>query len=444
MNEPVAGAPQPNKPNKEPDILFDCHVRLRDLPDQAKTLTLEAPTKEAAVQKLLAQGYVVIDVQEYGKKKGGFGFRNIFSGQFSSSSKGSGGVSFSILNHVSTREAIFFAVQLSTLLKAGIPLLKALEIIEKGVVNSFFKQVIRSMRKRISEGGTFSSVLRNYPKVFPWIWVNLVEVGEATGKLPDCLEEIAHYQESAARIQGKVITAFFYPGILTVAVIAAMTFLLVFIVPKFSAIFAAQHMDLPVLTQIVVAISGVLRTQFPWVVGIVIAGAIAFAYTRKVPSIKMFYDRIALKVPLFGPILMQVAVIRFTRSLGTLLHAGVQILQALEIAGRLASNLFIEAGIKRVAQQVRSGQGLGVQLEARKIFPVFMTQLITVGEESGQLDRFLDLLSGYYEDQVDTFLTRLTTLLEPILLVLMGGVIGTVVISMFLPIIDLSTRGGMG
>ena len=438
MNESVAGSPQPNK-SRESDMLFDCHVRLRDLPGQAKTLTLEAPSREAVTQKLLDQGYMVIDVREHGKKKGGF--QNIFSKNLSSSDKGSGGASFSFFERVTTREIIFFAVQLSTLLKAGIPLLRALEIVERGIANLLFRQVIHNLRKKVSEGGTFSNALRSYPHVFPWIWVNLVEVGETTGKLPDCLEEIAHYQESSAKIKSKVITAFFYPGILTGAVVGALTFLLLFIVPKFTGIFITQKMPLPILTKIVVAVSDTLRMNFLWVAGLVAAVVIAFVYTRKLPAMKMAYDKMSLGAPLFGPILMQVAVIRFTRSLGTLLRAGVQILQALEIAGRLAENLFIEAGIKRVIQQVRSGQGLGVQLEARKMFPVFMTQLITVGEESGQLDRFLTLLSNYYEEQVDTFLSRLTTLLEPVLLIFMGGVIGTIVVSMFLPIIDLSTRG---
>ncbi len=442
MNEPVAGSTPPAK-FKEPTLLFDCQVRLRDHPDQANTLTLEAPNKEAALQKLLAQGYMVIEVRKQGQKRRGF--QNILLRKFSSSDEGAGGVaSFLFSNRVTTREAIFFSVQLSTLLKAGIPLLRALAIIEKGIANLFFKRVIHAMGKKVSDGGTFSIALRSYPHVFPWIWVNLVEVGEATGKLPDCLEEIAHYQESAARIKSKVVTAFFYPGVLTAVVVAALTFLLLFIVPKFSAIFASQNMQLPVVTQLVVGVSDTLRVHFLWVAGIVAAAVIAFVYSSKVPSVKMSYDKMALGAPLFGPILMQVAVIRFSRSLGTLLRAGVQILQALEIVGRLVENLYIGAGIKRVAEQVRSGQGLGVQLEARKIFPVFMTQLITVGEESGQIDRFLDLLSNYYEAQVDTFLMRLTTLLEPILLIFMGGVIGTIVISMFLPIIQLSTGGAGG
>lgn len=439
MNNPVAGLPQPSG-SQEPDLVFECHVRLRDHPEEAKTLTLKAPTKEAVTQKLLSQGYMVITVREHSEKKAVFG--NFFTKKMSFSEKGPGGGSFSFLSHVSTRETIFFAVQLSTLLKAGIPLLRALQIVEKGMTNAYFKQVIHQMSAKISGGGTFSGALRNFPRVFPWIWVNLVEVGEATGKLPSCLEEIAHYQESVSRIQSKVITACFYPGVLTVAVLAAMTFLMLVIIPKFAQIFETQHMVLPVLTQIVVAASNILRLNFLWVFGSVIVAVIALIYSSRAPSIKMFYDRVVLGAPIFGPLMMQVAVIRFTRSLGTLMRAGVPILQALEIAGRLVQNRFVEEGIKRVTQQVRSGQGLGVQLEARKIFPVFMTQLIAVGEECGQLDRFLNLLSDYYEEQVDTLLVRMSTLLEPILLVFMGAVIGTIVISMFLPIIDLSTGAG--
>ncbi|MFH1800191.1 MAG: type II secretion system F family protein [Candidatus Omnitrophota bacterium] len=440
MNEPVAGFPKKDAP-KDPEVLFDCQVRSRDLPGQAKILTLEAPSKEIAVQRLIAQGYVVISVHAQGEKKSGFW--NIFSRQSSSSGKASKRVSAPIFNRVSTRETIFFGVQLATLLKAGIPLLRSLEIVQRGVANPYFRKVLGHMRKRITEGGTFSIALRTYPDVFPWVWMNLVEVGEATGKLPDCLEEIVHYQESAARIKGKIITAFFYPAILTVAVIGALTFLLLFIVPKFAAIFEAQKMPLPVLTQIVVATSNVLRFNFLWVAGAVVAVGITLAYTSKAASIKLVYDRLSLNAPLFGPILLQVSVVRFTRSLGTLLRSGVQILQALEISGRLVENKHLEASIKRVAQRVRGGQGLGLQLEVQRIYPVFVTQLIAIGEESGQLDRFLDLLSNYYEEQVDAFLARLTTLLEPFLLVFMGGVIGTIVISMFLPIVELSTQAGM-
>ncbi len=401
-------------------------------------MVLEAVDAEEATQKLLAQGYVVLSVKKHAQKPANL--QEVLSSLNKpvGASK-PGGSSLSFFNSVSVRETIFFSVQLSTLLKAGIPLLRSLEIIRRGIKNVYFVSVIDQICKKVSGGVTFSSALRNYPKVFPWIWVNLVEVGEATGKMPECLEEIAHYQEASVRLKSKVLTAFFYPGILAIAVTGALTFLLIFIIPQFAKIFEEHHLQLPTLTRIVVGASDILRLHFVWVVAAVASIIVAFLYTRKVPKIKLVYDRAALEIPLMGPIMMQVAVIRFTRSLGTLLRAGVQILQSLEISGRLVENQYLEAGIKKVSEQVRSGQGLGVQLESKKIFPVFMTQLVAVGEESGQLDRFLELLSNYYEDLVDTFLARLTTMLEPIMLVFMGGVIGVVVVSMFMPIIDLST-----
>jgi type IV pilus assembly protein PilC len=443
MNNPAESSLQKDKA-KGKNHPFECHVRLRAFPDQSKDITIEARSFEDAVQKLLADGYVVVSVKQKGEshEDHSYAFLQAMSHQLPAKKGASPKFGFSLFQTISTRELIFFAIQLSTLLRAGVPLLRSLEIVQKGIVNEYFKSVLVRIRKKISEGGTFSQALRAQGRVFPWVWINLVEVGESTGKLPECLEEIEHYQESAARIANKVATAFFYPGILTCAVIAAMVFLLIFIVPKFSAIFEAQHMKLPVLTQVVVAISNVVRTK-AWILLVFLAAVGgAVAYLRKLPKVRIGFDMMSLGAPIFGVILTQVAVVRFSRSLGTMLRSGVPILQALEISGRLVENEYLEFGIKQVATAIKGGQGLGSQLEARKIFPVFMTQLLSVGEESGQLEKFLSLLANYYEDRVDTFLARLTVLLEPFLLIFMGAVIGTVVVSMFLPIIELSTHGG--
>ena len=442
MNSAAEQSPKKEK-TKRKSQLFECHVRLRAFPDQSKAITLEAQNVEDAVQKLLSDGYVVVSVKGKGETQvHPHAFLHAISHQLSHKKGGSTGFALSLFQSISTQELIFFAIQLSTLLKAGVPLLRSLEIVQKGIVNEYFKAIIGKIRQKISEGGTFSQALRAQGRVFPWVWINLVEVGESTGKLPECLEEIEHYQASAARIANKVTTAFFYPGILSLAVTAALIFLLIFIVPKFTAIFVSQHMTLPVLTQIVVSVSNLVRTK-AWiflVFAIAVGGTIA--YLRRQPKVRIGFDMLSLGAPIFGEILTQVAVVRFSRSLGTMLRSGVQILQALEISGRLVENEYLEFGIKQVATAIKGGQGLGSQLEARKIFPVFMTQLVSVGEESGQLEKFLTLLANYYEDRVDTFLARLTVLLEPFLLIFMGGVIGTIVVSMFMPIIELSTHGG--
>jgi type IV pilus assembly protein PilC len=407
---------------------------------------------ETAVQNLWDQGYVVITVHEEERRGAEYRGSRTFWGSLAARLRGkvpaseAGTSRFSRLfgGRVSNRELIFFAVQLSTLLKAGVPLIRGLDIIFRGAVNPAFRTSIESLKRKVSGGSSLYQALRAQGKVFPWIWVNLVEVGESTGKLPECLEEIARYQESAARIKSKVITALFYPGILTVAVISALTFLLLVIVPKFTAIFESQHLKLPALTQFVVGVSNLVRYHFtPVAIGIAVLVAGSIYYGRR-PRGRIFFDTFRLGAPVFGKLILQVAVVRFCRSLGTLLRSGVSILEALGISGRLLENRFLESKIQQVSAAVRSGQSLGVQLEARHVFPVFMTQLLMIGEETGQLERFLDLLANYYEEQVDTFLSRLTVLLEPILLVFMGGVIGTIVISMFLPIVELSTGGGMG
>jgi len=415
---------------------FECHVRSRSAPNGSVTVVhLRAASPEEVIQQLLKQGFIVVSVKIV------TGMGDYLRSAFGLDTPG-GLRAFSFMNRVSSAELIFFGTQLATLVKAGIPLLRSLEIIWKGNANPAFREALEKLRKRISEGSSFTGALRESPDIFPWIWANLVEVGETTGKLPECLTEIVHYQESANRIKGKVVTALFYPGILAVAVTAALTFLMVFIVPKFAEIFREQKMTLPAITKVVIAMSAVMRSQFPLVVAGVVAGVIAIFQLKKTPQFRASLDLFALNVPIFGELSLKVAVVRFSRALGTLLCSGVPILQALEISGKLVDNKYLENQIGIVAKAVKGGQGLGVQLEQRKVFPVFMTQLLSTGEESGQLENFLNLIATYYEESVDTFLSRLAVLLEPVMLIFMGSVIGVIVISMFLPIVQMSTSVG--
>ncbi len=441
MNDSAAG-PKPEEVSRKEDISFECRIRPCDFPERSQIVIWKAPSKELAVQQLLAQGNVVVSVREL--ESGAKSLRERIRGYFQPSAQASHKTSISFLDHVSVRELIFFAVQLSTLLKAGIALLRALEIVRRGTANPYFQKIIGKLGQDVSGGAPLSAGLEKYKKVFPWVWINLVKVGETTGKLPEVLEEIAHYQEASERIKSKVISAFFYPAILTVAVIGALIFLLIFIIPKFEEIFRSQNMALPVITQIVVAASNAVRFHFPLLVVVVAGIVVALHFLKRTPSGRIGYDQFRLNAPVFGELLIQVGVVRFSRSLSTLLKAGVQILQGLEISGKLIENRFLEKKLGEVSLAVRGGKGLGVQLEKNKMFPVFMTQLVSVGEESGQLERFLDLLANFYEERVDTFLARLAMLLEPLLLLFMGGVIGTIVVSMFLPIIELSTGGKIG
>lgn len=442
MNNESSGSKDAGAKEKQ---LFECQVRMRDMPNQLKKITIEALSQEEAVQKAAADGYMIISIKSAGEKQKIQHLQekaklNLPVGKEQKMSK----PLFPSLQRVTTRELIFFAIQLSTLIKAGVPLLRSIEIIAKGMKNMKFLEVLKKIAARIAGGFGFGAALKEHQSIFPWIWFNLVEVGEATGKLPECLEEIAAYQEASMRIKRKVITAFFYPGILTVAVLGALAFLMVFVVPKFSEIFIAQKMPLPAITQVVVGMSNAFRQYWYLIPVIILPIMMLGVYIKKVERARLTFDMYALSAPIFGPLLLQVAVVRFSRGLNTMLKAGVQILQALDIGSRLTENKYLETKIGQVAKAVKGGQGLGAQMEARKIFPIFMTQLVSVGEETGQIDKFLEIIADYYEEQVDSFLARLSTMIEPILLIVMGAIIGTVVISMFLPIIELSTKGGMG
>lgn len=425
--------------------VFESKVRLRDAPDQIKEIRAEASSKEEAVQQLIAQGFLVITVRETAGEEKVHWRDSLFAFRGRPKPEGKTAKSFLAgLEKVTTRDLIFFAIQLSTLLKAGIPLIRSLEIIRKGTKNARLYATIQDIVKRISGGTSLTLAIKRYPGIFPWVWINLVEVGESTGRLPQCLEEVSRYQEFAARMKAKVITAFFYPGILVCAVVSALTFLLVFIVPKFEEIFKAQKMTLPVITQIVIQASSVIRNQ-AWVLLLLfVPGIVLIFLIKRFPMARVRFDLFCLSAPIFGSLMLQVSAVRFARGVSTLLKSGVPVLEALEIGGRLTENTYLIQQIKKVAKAVKGGQGLGVQLEVNKVFPVFMTQLISVGEETGQIDKFLDIISVFYEERVDAFLQRLSTAIEPLLLVFMGIIIGTVVISMFLPIVELSTSANFG
>ena len=433
---------------------YECRVRSRRDTNKLETLTIEANSLEEVSAKLLAEGYLIVSVEPVtkGGEKTHKSFLESFlrSGPVSESERMATAAAkqekskipaLQFLSRVSVRELISFAIQLSALLQGGIPLIKSLQIVQKGTQNTYFKTILENCIKNVSQGLSLSSTISGYPKVFPSVWVNLIQVGEESGKLPDVLKEISHYQEAAQRIKGKVISAFFYPAILILFATCAIGFLLLKIIPQFEGMFVGMNIQLPMITQVVIAVSKVLRHQFLIVLALIIATVTGISFWRKTKQGKFLFDLFRLKAPIMGPLVMQVSIVRFARGLATLIRAGVPILQSLEIAGRLAENVAVEETLRAAREAVRGGRSLGVELESTKLFPVFMTQLVAVGEESGELDRFLDMIANYYEERIDTFLGRLTTLLEPLLLIVVGAIIGVLVISMILPIMELSTGG---
>ena len=425
---------------------FEFRVRRRDDVSKIETLKLEAEDLESAVTKLHQSGYLVIWAKSISEAGSGFfglfgkGKIHFFEGaKVPVTGKLARASRLHILPAVKVRELIAFAIQMSALLHAGVPLIRSLETVQKGVKNNFFRRVLIQCIEDVRAGFALSHALSKFPRVFPTIWGNLIEVGETSGNLPDVLKDIAAYQEATQRVKSKVISAFFYPTMLVILATAAVIFLMLKIIPQFDKMFSGLNLKLPVITQIVVVISHALQNYFLLFAFLVVAGVFGIAFAYRSKRGRFVVDSIKVRMPIMGQLVLEVSIVRFTRGLATMLRAGVPILQALEISGRLVQNSMVQAVVETSRTAVQAGRSLGYELEKNGLFPSFMTQLVSVGEESGELERFLEIIANYYEERIDNFLARLSTLIEPILLVIIGSMIGVIAISMILPIIEIST-----
>ncbi|MFZ5802582.1 MAG: type II secretion system F family protein [Candidatus Omnitrophota bacterium] len=418
---------------------YECSVTLRDGGGGPEKKILYAHDKDEVVEQLLKQGYLIVSIKENKAKRrkvkkarpAGSGKRSFWSFEFS--------VPF--LNRVSARELIFFANQLAALLSSGVSITRSFEIIRRGLANAGFRSVLQDIHDKVSGGMQLCDAVKGHPRVFPPIWQNLIEVGELSGNLPNILKEISRYQESSESVKSKVVSALIYPAILVCVATGALTFLMISIIPKFEEIFVSQNLVLPVPTQIVIAMSRFIRYQSALGVLIVLAIGILVSFYLKTPAGIAAFHRLVLRLPIIGGLMMKVASFRFCRSLATLTQAGVPILRGLSGSAKLTGNRYLEETILEVQDAVSKGKGLGANLEQKNVFPTFMTQLIAVGEESGDLQGFCHMIANYYETQVDDYLKRMTTLIEPLLLVVMGILVGFIVVSVFLPILQMTTGG---
>lgn len=437
--------PQPTPEVVAPQLKrYRCAVRSHT--DLTKLEILEVPmaSRDEVIVYLQSQNYLVISVREAEEPRTGLQ-RFVGGGKPAAASKKgllSVNIKLPFFNKVSNRELIGFVIQLSALLRSGVPLLQSLKIVRRGTQGETFQGLLDDIVEDVKQGFSFHHAIAKKGKAFPDILPNLVEVGEVSGNLVEVLEEIAHYLEASARITGKVISAFFYPAILMCLALSAVVFLLINIIPKFETVFVNLKIELPFITKVVMFASKMVRGYGPLLllgfVGIIFL--INFAVRH--PKGKLLVHTLQLKIPVIGSLFLEIAIVRLTRAFATMLHAGIPILSCLKISAKLTANARIMKIFDDIHDQVQAGHGLGFQLEKTNTFPPFMTSLITVGEESGELVRFLKLIADYYEERVDTFLNRLGSVLEPLLLVCVGAIIGVIVIAVFLPLMEISTMGG--
>jgi type IV pilus assembly protein PilC len=337
-----------------------------------------------------------------------------------------------------------FTRQLATLVDAGLPLLRGLRVLEKQERNATLKGIIAELALAIEGGSTFSEALAQHPKVFNRLFVNMVKAGELGGVLEVVLQRLAEFMEKAQKIKGKVISAMFYPvAVLTVAT-AIMFVLMTLVIPKFKEVFQglAEGAQLPAFTRFVMAVSDLVKNHvFYTSIGVAI-GVVLFMLFKSTKFGRHVWDMFKLKMPVVGPVVNKVAISRFTRTLGTLVSSGVPILQALTIVKETAGNVIISNAVGAVHESVKEGETITAPLEAANVFPPMVVSMVDVGEQTGALPEMLLKIADTYDEEVDNAVAAMTSLLEPIMIVCLAVIVGSIVIAMFLPLIDLMNRVG--
>jgi len=411
-----------------------------DARGQETSGTLDAESQTAAVGQLRQAGYFPKSIVEEGKGP---------KVKAKSPAKAAGGakkqlsinIPFLQKKTIKPKTLMIFTRQLATLIDAGLPLLRGLTVLAKQEPDPVLKRVIGNLAESVQGGGTFSESLGGHPRIFNKLYVNMVKAGELGGVLELVLIRLAEFQEKAQKIKNKVVAAMFYPIIVLVIAIVILAFLLVFIVPKFEAIFADMlgGKPLPALTQFVIAASNLVKNNAIAIVGVIVAFVFLYKLAAKTKQGMVFIDTVKLKAPLFGDLTRKSSISRFSRTLGTLVTSGVPILQALNITRETAGNTIIANAITKVHDSVKEGESIVNPLEASGVFPPMVISMIDVGEETGQLPEMLLKVAEVYDDEVDNAVAGLTSLLEPIMIVFLAVVVGAIVIALFLPLISIIT-----
>src|ERR1700729_3400450 len=339
---------------------------------------------------------------------------------------------------IKAKELAIFTRQFSVMIDAGLPLVQCLEILAGQQENKFFQKVLAATRASVEGGATLSAAMRAHPKVFDALYVNMVEAGETGGILDTILQRLSTYIEKNVKLKRAVQSASIYPiGVMTIAG-SVVTLLLWKVVPIFATLFAGLGVNLPLPTRIVIGLSNFIGSIFGLMILVAfIGGVIALKVWYGPPAGRMAIDRMLLKLPMIGILLRKIAVARFTRTLGTLISSGVPILEGLDITGRTAGNAVIEKALMYVRTSLEAGKNLADPLKETNVFPGMVTQMIGVGEQTGAMDAMLQKIADFYEDEVDAAVKDLLTAMEPIMIVVLGVVVGGIVISMYLPLFSL-------
>jgi type IV pilus assembly protein PilC len=342
---------------------------------------------------------------------------------------------------IDTKDLVTFTRLFGTMIDAGLPLVQCLDILASQQPKPAFAAMLRDIKSNVEGGSTFSDALRKHPRVFDELFVNLVQAGEAGGILDSIMQRLSIYMEKRQKLMRQVKGALSYPTIVFCIAIGVMAVMLTFVIPAFEGMFAefgGGKDSLPALTRFMVALSHGFISFLPVTIAVAVGATLGVRYVLRTPKGKFVFHKTLLRLPIMGAVLQKISVARFTRTLGTLLQSGVPILDALEICAKTSGNMSVEQGIMHVRQRISEGQSMAEPLTEAKVFPDMVVQMIGVGEQTGALDQMLNKIADFYEEETDVAVASMTSMLEPIMMVGIGGMVGVVLVSMYLPIFDLA------
>ena len=393
--------------------------RGKDVLGRLRKGNIEADNPAIAKNILLSKGVMV--VENINESKPLFNFK----------------LNLSFLQRVSLKDIVLFTRQLQAMIGAGVPLVTALKSIGNQIENKKLKEIISDVATKVEEGERFSTALSSYRNVFGDLYISMVRAAEQSGNLDQTLRRLSQYLEKIEKLRGKVKSAMAYPTFVSIIATIIVTGILIFIIPTFSKLYSDLGGQLPALTQLVINISNMLRNYIAWFILLLVALFVLYKQVSRIRKVKFAMDAVKLKLPIFGNLIKKSAVANFSRTLSSMLSSGISILDALDISADTSDNLIIKYAIKDVKKQVERGVNLSVALSRHKVFPPMLINMVAIGEESGDLDGMLSKVADFYEEEVDRAVDALTSLIEPLMIVVIGIIIGFIIIAMYLPIFKM-------
>ena len=398
---------------------------VQDAQGTVTTGALDADDEDGAVQSLQTGGLFILSIQSSDVKSWGVpSIRKLGGGS------------------VSGREMVFFGEQMATLIGGGIPLVRALSLLSEHAANKTLGAVLGAVTKEVSAGGAFHKALEKHPKVFDEIWVSLVQAGEVSGQLPAVLRQVTAYSESQENVRSRIITAVSYPAVLMTMAVGVLIYFVMYIVPVFADIFKDFNLTLPILTRTIVGISAVMSKHLVLILVGIIGSVFAFRVYIVTPPGRMTWNHVQMNMPVFGSLIKAMQIERMLTTMATLIRAGVSIMSALSVLeGAFKKNLIFRNALVKAKNEIAGGRSISESFKKTGIFPPMVTEMMWMGEESGKLPDIIVVLSKYYQEQIDQFLRRFSSMIDPILVVGVGGLVGVIVMSIFMPIFQLSQIG---